>query len=149
MQIYIYPIKSLRGISVPRASFTRKGLAIGNAHDRRFMILKVANSDTKATSSSATDKLKNMYLSNYPQMALFHTALDHASDPTKIIVTYSPPGSCGEEAKTVSIPLLPDVSHLASLEICMHNSPTCAYDMGATYNDWFSACFGYRVILPY
>jgi uncharacterized protein YcbX len=113
------------------------------------MILQIANSDPKATSSSATDKLKNMHLSDYPQMILFHTALDHVSDPTKIIVTFCPPGSQDAEAKNITVPLLPDVSNLASLDINMHNSPTKAYDMGVMYNDWFSACFGFQVILAY
>jgi len=105
------------------------------------MILQVANSDPKATSSSATDKLKNMHLTDYPQMMLFHTALDHTSEPTKIIVTYCPPESREAGAKSIAIPLLPDVSGLGSLDINMHNSSTKAYDMGVMYNDWFSACF--------
>ena len=38
-QIYIYPVKSTRGISVPKASIEKHGLKYGPVMDRQFMIV--------------------------------------------------------------------------------------------------------------
>jgi uncharacterized protein YcbX len=59
-------------------------------------------------------------------------------------VTFSPPDG---EKKTVTVPLQPDTSILAPIDVNMHSSPTQARNMGFKYNDWFSKCFGFPVVL--
>lgn len=124
------------------------------------MLLKVtAKEDRKA-------ELRHMSVSKFPEMALFRTDIifpiadadvdgDGDGDKGRIIVTYTPPPNhthmniIGE--KKLEIPLQPDINglNLKELQVTLHGSPTRAYDMGPQYNDWFSACFGYSVILVY
>ena len=99
--------------------------------------------------------LKNMHVPDFPAMTLFLTELVLPDDKNsedqngKIIVTYRPPSSTGKQSKTLEVPLPPDVQGLEELEIVMHESPTRAYNMGDRYNDWFSDCFEYPVVLAY
>lgn len=104
------------------------------------MILKV----------SEDGSLKNMHVAYFPEMVLFWTSLDLADDDSmedaKINIAYRPPHG---EHKSLDVPLTPDTSDLAQIEVEMHKSPTQAYDMGSRYNVWFSSCFGYDVVLAY
>ena len=95
-----------------------------------------------------------MQVPRFPEMSLFFTALQLPTEdqPGKIMVTYRPPGSKGgddSQIKTLEVPLQPDMQSLKKLDIVLHSSPTEGYDMGSYYNDWFSNCFGYPVILAY
>ncbi|KAL4889805.1 MOSC domain-containing protein [Aspergillus ambiguus] len=155
-QLYVYPIKSLRGVSLSEAELTSTGFQ----YDRRFMLLKV----DRAADGSPT--LKNMHVPHFPEMSLFLTDLiyptptNHAPSKTldgpprtgSIIVTYRPPGASPDDptrTRTLQVPLTPDPRGLRKLPITLHRSPTTGYDMGPAYNDWFSACFGYPVVLAY
>ena len=144
-QLYVYPIKSLRPTRITEGTLTPRGLP----YDRRFMLLKVETS----RDGDEDTTLKNMQIAHFPEMALFQTDID--ADAGTVVVTYNPPSSDGEEAKNASrrieIPLDPDVNdlQLRRLDIDLHKSPTTGYDMGARYNDWFSGCFGYPVVLAY
>ncbi|THC91238.1 hypothetical protein EYZ11_009296 [Aspergillus tanneri] len=141
-QLYTYPIKSLRGVALPAALLTRTGFE----YDRRFMLLKVNASD------DGTESLKNMHVPHFPEMCRFLTDIvfpTEGSNNGKVIVTYQPTGVDGHRIKTLEIPLVPDVRGLEELGIMMHQSPTKGYNMGSQYNDWFSECFGYRVVLAY
>jgi len=90
--------------------------------------------------------LKNMAISKFPSMCLFHTSI-HGST---LIITYRKPGPPETSPPTLKIPLEPkDLSSLEKLNIDMHYSPTVAYNMGSKYNDWFSECFGFKVVLAY
>ena len=51
--------------------------------------------------------------------------------------------------KSLTVPLSPNTNDLEPMEIIMHSSPTMAYNMGSEYNDWFSSCLGYNVVLSY
>jgi uncharacterized protein YcbX len=99
--------------------------------------------------------LKNMHVSEFTEMCLFTTQLIYPDpdvpDSGKIVVTFNPPtdnpnGSNGKP-KTLDVPLQPSRTHLSTVGVMMHSSPTKAYNMGDPYNSWFSACFGYDVIL--
>ncbi|KAJ5151033.1 uncharacterized protein N7482_010285 [Penicillium canariense] len=111
-----------------------------------------------------------MHIPHFPEMALFQTDIEipgNQNQQGKVIVTYNPPSltdtnpntAIGVEGagdipplqkpKRLEIPLQPDTKHLKRFTVTMHQSPTKGYDMGAAYNDWFSACFGYRVVLAY
>jgi uncharacterized protein YcbX len=142
-QLYVYPIKSLRPTRLQEAILTRHGFP----YDRCFMLLKVEGKD-----GENGRQLKNMHVVYYPEMSLFLTdmVLPSESQNGKIIVTYRPPPvSEGKEGKRLEVPLQPDIEGLEPMDIMMHQSPTKGYNMGSTYNDWFSECFGYPVILAY
>ncbi|KAL5355016.1 MOSC domain-containing protein [Aspergillus floccosus] len=144
-QLYVYPIKSLRPTRITEGTLTPRGLP----YDRHFMLLKVES----GREGDAASTLKNMQIAHFPEMALFQTDID--ADAGTVVVTYNPPSSDGKEPKNASnrieIPLYPDVDELQlqRLDIDLHKSPTTGYDMGSRYNDWFSGCFGYPVVLAY
>lgn len=138
MQIYVYPIKSIRGTSPEslEASFS------GFPYDRHFMLIKVDGSE-------------NMHVSKFTEMCLFTTSLSPSNGkPDTVIVTYSKDHTFDKpnqkiEQKPLEVPLVPDVSKLQQTEVTMHSSPTVSYDMGESYNAWFSDRFGYQVKLLY
>lgn len=148
VQLYTYPIKSLRGVSLSEATLTRTGFQ----YDRRFMLLKVIPDQNGAYT------LKNMHVPHFPEMALFTTDIIYPDEekgiPGRIIVMYHPPADDrvddqDKATKTLTIPLQPDIRGLRQLSIEMHQSPTTGYDMGDPYNAWFSERFGYGVVLAY
>lgn len=148
-QIYVYPVKSLRGISLRSASLTPQGLR----HDRRFMLLHVLPDGT----------LKNMHVAHYPACTLFHTSYTAATlspdsnlpslvpseDASSVTVTYKAPGSVAAEWPEISIPLALDVTKLKTVDVTMHASSTAAYNAGDPYNAFFSTHFGHPVMLAY
>ncbi|RFU32059.1 hypothetical protein B7463_g4263, partial [Scytalidium lignicola] len=128
-QLYIYPIKSLRGVSVSSATLTKFGFA----QDRQYVLLKVH-----------PDKLQSMHVPHFPRMCLFHTAIKD----DKIVVSYHPPKGSSEKAPPdLEMPVKPDCKGLQTVDVNMHHSPSVAYNMGEKYNSWFSSIFGYEVIL--
>ncbi|KAF1816290.1 hypothetical protein P152DRAFT_428252 [Eremomyces bilateralis CBS 781.70] len=136
--LYLYPIKSLRGISIDEALATR----LGFPHDRSFMLLKVISGV-----DGAADSTKTMHVPHFPEMSLFITSLEATGDgTTEIVVDYRPPG---KSSKQLRVPLEPDVSELGSLHVRMWNTSTPAYNMGETFNSWFGECFGFPVIFAY
>ncbi|KGO64974.1 Molybdenum cofactor sulfurase, C-terminal [Penicillium italicum] len=147
-QLYVYPVKSLRATKITEGVLTTRGFQ----YDRHFMLLKVI----PAEDGSGTTTLKNMHVSHFPEMALFHTDIEYPQtekDSGKLIITYHPPLSDStsklRETNRLEIPLRPNPNTLNPLKVMMHQSPTTGYNMGAEYNDWFSACFGYPVVLVY
>ncbi|KAI9745525.1 MAG: hypothetical protein M1818_001059 [Claussenomyces sp. TS43310] len=140
-QLYVYPIKSLRGTAVTEWEISKTGLQ----YDRKFMLLQVMDDDAKPP------KLKNMHVAEYSQMTLYDMEMIAKEDPARaeIKVTYVPPRGDARAGGSITIPLLPDVAGLPKLDVNMHQSPTVAYNMGSTYNTWFSSCFGFDVVLAY
>ncbi|KAK6593157.1 mosc domain-containing protein [Botrytis cinerea] len=122
-QLYIYPIKSLRGCSLPSATLTKEGFS----YDRKFMLLRVRDPNSK--------------------WGPLHSARNLSRPPLLLLLllTNSPPPH-----PTLTIDLSPTtLSHLPKISITMHKSPITAYDMGAPYNNWFTQYFGYPVLLAY
>ncbi|KAL3455500.1 serine hydroxymethyltransferase-domain-containing protein [Aspergillus heterothallicus] len=162
-KIYIYPIKSLRGVPVSSASATRMGFK----YDRRFMLLKVVPAEGAAEGENeGATTLKNMHVPHFPEMALFQTEFfQPGQDPDmgwkegRVRVTFKGDGegavvngngkSSGLGGSTLDIPLTPDTRGLEELAVVMHKSPTKGYNMGERYNAWFSERFGYKVVLAY
>ncbi|KEF61987.1 uncharacterized protein A1O9_03559 [Exophiala aquamarina CBS 119918] len=138
--IYTYPIKSVRGISLPSFS----AMYTGFPHDRQFMLYSVA-------------KDKNMHIAEFTEMCLFTTAFaddPSSASPSKVIVTYTKDHAFDKPDQMVKddpleIDLAPDTQGLDTFEVTMHSSPTTCHDMGAKYNDWFSERFGHQVKLLY
>lgn len=81
---------------------------------------------------------------------MFHTRIVYPTkgEPAsgKIIVIYIKPDTAPQ---SLTVPLEPDTEGLDKIEITMHASPTYGFNMGQHYNQWFSKCFGYEVILLY
>ncbi|CAK39076.1 MOSC domain protein [Aspergillus niger] len=144
-QLYTYPIKSLQGIPIPSATFTRTGFP----YDRHFMLLKVL----------PNGEYKNMHVPHFPEMSLFYTDIIHGDDnknaseseSSRIEVTYRPPPTADQpqSQRRLEVPLVPNTAGLKEVEVIMHQSPTKGYIMGEEYNGWFSECFGYQVVLVY
>ncbi|PYH63497.1 SHMT-domain-containing protein [Aspergillus vadensis CBS 113365] len=144
-KLYTYPIKSLQGIPISRATFTRTGFP----YDRHYMLLKVL----------PNGEYKNMHVPHFPEMSLFYTDIIQSDDGKKasgsessrIVVTYRPPPAAdqSQSQRKLEVPLIPDMAGLEEVEVVMHQSPTKGYIMREEYNRWFSECFGYRVVLVY
>ncbi|KAF2101565.1 MOSC domain-containing protein [Rhizodiscina lignyota] len=136
-QLYTYPVKSLRGISVTEAEAARNGFT----YDRRFMLVKVEEYQGLPH--------RNMHLTYFPEMVLFTTALElpeDTSDPGRLIITFNPPEG---NPRSLTVPLAPEANGLEEIDIDMHGSTTRGVDIGATYNSWFSSCFGFDVKFVY
>ncbi|KAH9887129.1 MOSC domain-containing protein [Xylariomycetidae sp. FL2044] len=167
--LYIYPIKSLRPVSVPRTRLRREGLE----HDRRFMLLKVLDDGT----------YKNIQTAYFPECTLFHQAIVPAlssSSPSssassgpgspgsqvkdeegeeekekEIVVTYQIPPKPfidpppPEQSTSLRVPLRPSTAGLETVTVTLMDSATTVYRMGEPYDAWFSACMGYPTLLVY
>ncbi|EMC95820.1 hypothetical protein BAUCODRAFT_148688 [Baudoinia panamericana UAMH 10762] len=134
--IYQYPVKGMRAIELEHAVLTKHGLP----NDRRFMVLHVQDDGT----------FKNMAIAHYPLMSRFFPSLSMPNGDAMqgcLSILYDPPN--GGETKTLDMPLKPKTDNLEVTDVTMHNSPCKAYKMGQKYDDWFSSCFGYRVVLVY
>ncbi|KAI1430362.1 hypothetical protein F5Y12DRAFT_709378 [Xylaria sp. FL1777] len=136
-ELYIYPIKSLAPVSVERTRLRHEGVE----HDRRFMLLKV----------QPDGKYRNIQIPYFPECALFHQRLDGDG----VVVTYrvpSPPiftPEAPEQRTALRVPLFPKLEGRDLVDVSLGGSPTVAYRMGYPYDQWFTACFGYEVILVY
>ncbi|KAI0457526.1 MOSC domain-containing protein [Xylaria acuta] len=137
-ELYIYPIKSLAPLSVPRARLRRESVE----HDRRFMLLKVR----------PDGEYKNIQIPYFPECALFHQRLDGDDG---IVVTYHVPSPpiftpvVPEQRTALRVPLSPRLEGRDTVDVSIGGSPTVAYRMGDPYDAWFTACFGYEVKLVY
>jgi uncharacterized protein YcbX len=142
--LYTYPIKALRAQSLDSATCTKHGFA----YERRFMLL-----EEKLDKETNGKTYRNMHIAHDPAGALFFPTLNPPSSPDAkdgtINVVFSPPKDSGKQEATLTIPLEPSAKDLEEVEITMHKSPTKAYRMPAEYNDWFSSCFGYAVVLAH
>ncbi|KAF2455262.1 MOSC domain-containing protein [Lineolata rhizophorae] len=153
-ELFVYPIKSLRGVSIPATQVTPNGFP----YDRRFMLMRAADPGP-ASPPPPTAQWKNMHIAHVPEMALFHVALwppssAAAGDDGSLTVTYRAPDEGIERGADapptpLRVPLQPKTAGLWTREVVMHRSPTTAYDMGPEYDDWFSARFGFPVKLVY
>ncbi|KAJ6015009.1 hypothetical protein N7540_009600 [Penicillium herquei] len=151
-KLYIYPIKSLRPTPLTAASICPEGIQ----YDRRYMLMKVERGK-----DGAEPTLKNMHIPHFPEMGLFQTAVEFPKDNDdagKIIVTYNPSSTQEmddlrpREMKQIEIPIrihLTQVKTMKEIKVVMHKSSTTGYVMDDEYNDWFSECFGFPVILAY
>ncbi|RYP62118.1 hypothetical protein DL771_009864 [Monosporascus sp. 5C6A] len=144
-ELYIYPIKSLRPLSVQRVRLRREG----PEHDRRFMLLKV----------EADGSHRNIQPVHFPEAVLFHQEIEGDS----VVVTYRDPSEKkkpaptpelqelqrGTAAAALRVPLRPSIEGLAAVDVRLLGSTTTAYRMGEPYDAWFSSRSGYKVILVY
>ncbi|USW51606.1 Putative molybdenum cofactor sulfurase, pyruvate kinase-like, insert domain superfamily [Septoria linicola] len=139
--LYIYPIKSLRGISLRHALLTPQGLA----HDRRFMLREVQADVTRRNMACYHDPIMVRFIPTFA--ASDGSSVVSDLDADSFSVKFLPID--GSDEKEILIPLVPDTSALQHAEIAMHGSATMGYNMGGRYNQWFSECFGKKVELIY
>ncbi|KAL8708401.1 MAG: hypothetical protein Q9220_006691 [cf. Caloplaca sp. 1 TL-2023] len=144
IQLYIYPIKSLRAVPLASAVLTPNGFP----HDRRFMLFKIDQPD-----HAKEREMTRMTVTYFPQLGLF-TQEVHPSEG-EFTVTFNPPPpttNAKEMAglqKTLRLPLQPRTDNLKKLDVSLHGSPVQAFEMGEAVNDWFSDAFGWEVVLVY
>lgn len=112
-QLFIYPIKSLRGISLTSAVVTDRGLQ----NDRRWMIVD--------------DKNKFLTLREFPKMTLLKVGLQKNG---LLVESLEQPGS------NLEIPFQPDFDSLESVTIW--NATVEAKRVGKFADDWFSDRLG-------
>ncbi|KAK3505519.1 hypothetical protein B0T13DRAFT_40584 [Neurospora crassa] len=174
-QLYVYPIKALRPISLQHAQLTPQGIK----YDRTFMLYHVktkpeADDDSSSTTST---ELKKMQLSSYPQCALFEqTILSRDNGQKEVLVKWHAPslpteGTGSEsgqelgkeleqaereklkrlETETITVELdpPPKIDELEKMEVNLHGSPTTCYKVGEEYDRWFLERFGFEVVFVY
>lgn len=152
-QLTVYPIKAIRGISLNAATLTPQGIV----HDRSFMLLKVDDDGS----------LQKMQLGSFPACALFEQRVvdvhgneisledvspDAGPADASILVRYhapNPPLAMEHplQREALSVPLRPCTASLEPIEVDLHNSRARARRMGDPFDAWFTACFGFPVIL--
>lgn len=136
--IYVYPIKALRPIRLEKAQLTPQGVL----YDRRFMILRVDDDDPS--------KLTKVQIDKNHECGLFQQAIVgddiHVSylAPKNPLIPQHP-----LQSVVLQVPLYPDTPRLDTVEVDLHLSMVTAYRMDTRYNDWFSACFGFKAMLVY
>jgi uncharacterized protein YcbX len=92
-------------------------------------------------------KYKNVTVTHTPACALFQQQLDLERD--EIIVVHPTPITEFPELH-VPLSLSPaELKRLDQVEVTVGGSSTAAYRMGDLYDAWFSAYFGYAVVLVY
>lgn len=135
-QLYVYPIKALRGIRLDSAELTPQGIR----HDRRFMLCKVDDAGG----------LQKVQLDKHARCARFSQEFVDDAIHVRYLPSKDEPEPEDPRARTVlEVPLEPDVSALERAHINLHQSLVSAYRMGAHYDEWFSACFGFDTVLVF
>jgi uncharacterized protein YcbX len=141
-QLYVYPIKGLRGIELKSAQIGPQGIR----HDRRWMLYEMRPS---------TGEMKKIQLDSHPLCALFEQQIVQGPQgaESSILVRYRPSPAQesvdNEEANSITMPLEPDLGSLERIDVVLHDSPASAYRMGDVYDTWFSQRFGVPTILVY
>ncbi|KAK6539577.1 hypothetical protein TWF694_009787 [Orbilia ellipsospora] len=155
-QLYIYPVKSLRGCLVPTATLTPQGLK----HDRKYMLVRVQSQP------DGTVTYENQYLSNVNTLCLFTTSFifdDSGEEVVGIKVVYHPPlsshlpslekdkdnGGDGGEKLWIEFPVAPEYAKLEKIPLSMHQEDCTVYDMGAECEDFFTRYLGFPTKLVY
>lgn len=92
---------------------------------------------------------RNMTITYFPSLALFSQEMRPWGNGTaiEVVVTYHDPDS--EAIPCLSLPLVPITEGLELVDVVLHRSPAKAYKMQARFNEWFSSCLGYEIMLVY
>ncbi|RKL01130.1 hypothetical protein BFJ71_g5373 [Fusarium oxysporum] len=132
-QLYVYPVKGIRGTSLKKARLGPYGFE----GDRTFSLQKV-NRDENSNLSYET-----MLIGYHLKLALFSASVDY--EKGQITVRWT-----GDKADdSVDFPLKPAVEGRKTIETSLHTSKAKAYDMGDELSQWFSDRLGDEVRLVY
>ncbi|CAN8102656.1 unnamed protein product [Discula destructiva] len=135
-QLYVYPIKSLRGISLQQAKLDRQGVQ----YDRRFMLMRVFDDGHH----------ESIEIVKYPACALFVPEIMNGDIVMRYEIPEEPLFPPTPEQKTVlKIPLAPDISELDTVQVNLYESKCVGYRMPDESSAWFSSCFGFETMLVY
>ncbi|RKK08821.1 hypothetical protein BFJ66_g8440 [Fusarium oxysporum f. sp. cepae] len=132
-QLYVYPVKGIRGTSLTKARLGPYGFE----GDRIFSLQKV-NRDENSSLSYET-----MLIGYHLKLALFSASVDYEKGQVTVRWT-------GDKADdSVDFPLKPAVEGRKTIETSLHTSKAKAYDMGDELSQWFSDHLGDEVRLVY
>ena len=122
-EIWIYPIKSLGGISLDAATVLQRGLE----HDRRWMLVDE----------------QGLFLSQRttPELALFNTAIEG----THLVISHK--SNSHEAVKIDLFPVFPAASKKCTAVVWEDSVES--YEVGAAVSDWFSTILDRKVRLVY
>lgn len=164
-QLYVYPVKALRGVPLTSAQLTPQGIK----YDRVFMLWSLNDDGSLGTKLQA---------SSHAECALFHqeivgqdTSLNeyepisnsgsgpsespsaHKSEPSIVVRYLTPmeplvPHHTSQDT-ALEFPLEPDISALRPIDIDLFGSKAKVYRMGEPCDAWFSACLGFPTALLY
>ncbi|RVX68600.1 hypothetical protein B0A52_07027 [Exophiala mesophila] len=133
--IWIYPVKSCRGIQVQSADIDEFGLK----YDRIYMIVEPIR--------KTPGRFKSMSQKRYPKMAKLHQSIrpSHGAGKGTVTVTDSDTGS------SIELPLQPltDMSRVLPTELPFIPEDTNMLDMGDSYTDFFTSFMGKSCRLVY
>ncbi|EXA36668.1 hypothetical protein FOQG_11782 [Fusarium oxysporum f. sp. raphani 54005] len=132
-QLYVYPVKGIRGTSLTKARLGPYGFE----GDRTFSLQKV-NRDENSNLSYET-----MLIGYHLKLALFSASVDYEKGQVTVRWT-------GDKADdSVDFPLKPAVEGRKTIETSLHTSKAKAYDMGDELSQWFSDRLGDEIRLVY
>jgi uncharacterized protein len=120
-QLWIYPIKSLAGISLTEAKLTRRGLA----HDRRWMLIDAAG--------------QFLTQRELPGMAL----LDQSLEAENLVVKHRQKTELG----ALKLSLQPKPGEW--IEVVVWDDTCTAHFVDAAADEWFSQALGFKCRLVY
>ncbi len=122
-EIWIYPIKSLAGIRLSRATVMRKGLQ----YDRRWMLVDEAG--------------RFITQREHPEMALFKVTIDNGQLLVKSLTSTESPES-------ISIDLIPTINK-QHLKVKIWDDEVEAVEADPTHSRWFSEKLGFACKLVF
>ncbi|KAF2018275.1 hypothetical protein BU24DRAFT_479691 [Aaosphaeria arxii CBS 175.79] len=151
-QLYVYPVKGLRGMSLKTAHVGRYGFQ----GDRIFSLQRIHRSQEDDTIT----RYETLLIGYYLQLSLFLVSLDNKracdkSQAADVVVQWK--GRCTDFDKkkgaisedTTRFPLYPATSGCISFEIDLHGSAATAFDMGDELAEWFTERLGFETRLAY
>ncbi|TPX15290.1 uncharacterized protein E0L32_004567 [Thyridium curvatum] len=150
-QLYVYPVKSLRGTALKTAHVGKYGM-VG---DRTFSLQRVHRNENKEIT-----RYETVLAGYYLQMALFRASVEFNEEfenapGAEVIVSWHGRGTDFDTARNVHtedqirFPLRPSIEGREKIDTVLHTSEAPAYDMGDEYATWFSDRLGMEIRLVY
>ncbi|KAF4536934.1 MOSC domain-containing protein [Lasiodiplodia theobromae] len=151
-QLFVYPVKGLRGCSLQNAPTGPYGL-LG---DRVFCLQRVY----RDKNDPSKKRHETMFIGYNLELALFSVTLNfggngHDLAKSEVVVTWNGLNTDIDLAKDVHaqdmarFPLKPSIEGRDEFEVSLHKSPTKAYDMGDDISSWFTERLAFNDIAHY
>ncbi|KAM3497996.1 hypothetical protein MY10362_008669 [Beauveria mimosiformis] len=134
--LYVYPVKGLCGIRLDTAEVGGQGVR----YDRTFMVCR----------PGADGELTKVQMSRHAECALFQPDIVNRNIRVRYVRPKEPVTGYHELQDTVlEFPAEPETDGLERADMNLYQSRVLAYRMGQRYDDWFTACFGFKTMLLY
>ncbi|CCF38900.1 MOSC domain-containing protein [Colletotrichum higginsianum] len=147
-QLYVYPVKGLRGCELQEARVGQHGF-VG---DRTFSLQKVHRDENDPSEKT----YETLLIGRCLQLALFETSVHNVSNEVAVKwhdrETEFDKRAADAKVDTddeIRFPLSPGLEGLEECEVSLHVSRTKAYDMGDGPASWFSDRLGFETRLVY